>query len=67
MLFRSDAELGEIQNAIAAERRTPHEWRASGMRRALYIGVFLAVFSELSGITVVMYYGPSYSSIPEPR
>jgi sugar porter (SP) family MFS transporter len=52
-------ELGEIQRAIAAERATRHEWRARGVRRALYIGVFLAVFSELSGITVVMYYGPT--------
>ncbi len=52
-------ELGEIQRAIAAERATRHEWRATGVRRALYIGVFLAVFSELSGITVVMYYGPT--------
>jgi sugar porter (SP) family MFS transporter len=52
-------ELGEIQRAIAAERATHHEWRARGVRRALYMGVFLAVFSELSGITVVMYYGPT--------
>jgi MFS transporter, SP family, arabinose:H+ symporter len=52
-------ELGEIQRAIAAERATRHEWRERGVRRALYMGVFLAVFSELSGITVVMYYGPT--------
>jgi len=52
-------ELGEIQRAIAAERATRHEWRQRGVRRALYVGVFLAVFSELSGITVVMYYGPT--------
>jgi sugar porter (SP) family MFS transporter len=55
----AEAELGEIQRAIAAERATPHEWRGAGLRHALYIGVFLAVFSELSGITVVMYYGPT--------
>jgi sugar porter (SP) family MFS transporter len=52
-------ELGEIQRAIAAERANRHEWRSRGVRRALYMGVFLAVFSELSGITVVMYYGPT--------
>lgn len=56
---RAEEELGEIERAIAAERATPHEWHAVGVRRALYIGVFLAVFSELSGITVVMYYGPT--------
>lgn len=55
----AEEELGEIQRAIAAERATSHEWRGAGLRRALYIGVFLAVFSELSGITVVMYYGPT--------
>lgn len=55
----AEQELGEIQRAIAAERATHHEWRGSGMRHALYVGVFLAVFSELSGITVVMYYGPT--------
>ena len=55
----AEEELGEIQRAIAAERATAHEWRGPGMRRALYMGVFLAVFSELSGITVVMYYGPT--------
>ena len=55
----AEEELGEIQRAIAGERATRHEWRGAGLRRALYIGVFLAVFSELSGITVVMYYGPT--------
>lgn len=55
----AEEELGEIQRAIAAERVTAHEWYGAGMRRALCIGVFLAVFSELSGITVVMYYGPT--------
>lgn len=55
----AEEELGEIQRALAAERGIAHEWRGAGMRRALYIGVFLAVFSELSGITVVMYYGPT--------
>jgi MFS transporter, SP family, arabinose:H+ symporter len=56
---QAEEELSEIQRAIVAERATPHEWRSAGLRRALYIGVFLAVFSELSGITVVMYYGPT--------
>jgi sugar porter (SP) family MFS transporter len=55
----ADQELGEIQRAIGAERATGPEWRVPGLRHALYIGVFLAVFSELSGITVVMYYGPT--------
>lgn len=55
----AEEELGQIRDAIAAERQMSHEWRDAGLRRALHIGIFLAVFSELSGITVVMYYGPT--------
>lgn len=55
----AEEELAQIQSAIAVERQMRHEWRDTGLRRALYIGIFLAVFSELSGITVVMYYGPT--------
>jgi MFS transporter, SP family, arabinose:H+ symporter len=55
----AQAELAEIEGSVAAERATHHEWRGRGLRRALYTGIFLAVFSELSGITVVMYYGPT--------
>lgn len=30
----------------------------SGLRKALFVGCFLAIVSELSGITVVFYFGP---------
>jgi sugar porter (SP) family MFS transporter len=55
----AEEELRQIKSAIDAEREISHEWRGAGLRRALYVAVFLAIFSELSGITVVMYYGPT--------
>lgn len=52
-------ELEKIQAAVRTEKRSPQGWQTAGLRKALFLGVFLAVFSELSGITVVMYYGPT--------
>lgn len=51
-------ELEKIQVAMRTEEQSAQGWQTAGLRRALFLGVFLAVFSELSGITVVMYYGP---------
>jgi sugar porter (SP) family MFS transporter len=53
------AELESIQQSVSAgDRATESAWGLA-QRRALRIGVFLTVFSELSGITIVMYYGPT--------
>jgi MFS transporter, SP family, arabinose:H+ symporter len=54
----ADSELQAIEVSVAAEASSIKQIWKPGLRRALFIGVFLAVFSELSGITVVMYYGP---------
>lgn len=51
-------ELGEIQNAIRGEIASERGWTDVELRKPLFLGIFLTVFSELSGITVVMYYGP---------
>ena len=51
-------ELEAVELAVAAETSSLAQLWKPGLRRALFIGVFLTVFSELSGITVVMYYGP---------
>jgi sugar porter (SP) family MFS transporter len=51
-------EFGRIQAAVCSEERSAPGWRSAGLSRPLFLGVFLAIFSELSGITVVMYYGP---------
>ncbi len=56
----SDAmkEVDAIQRAVSDESGAMNQLWQSNLRKALFLGVFLAVFSELSGITVVMYYGP---------
>lgn len=52
------AELAQIEESLRAETRVEGRAGLAGMRQPLSLGIFLAVFSELSGITVVMYYGP---------
>jgi sugar porter (SP) family MFS transporter len=54
----ADIELGQIQDSLRTETGVRARPSLAGMRRPLSLGIFLAVFSELSGITVVMYYGP---------
>jgi len=52
------AELEAIRSAVAEETDSISQLWTSGLRKPLWLAIFLAVFSELSGITVVMYYGP---------
>ena len=52
-------EMTEIIDVVSHESTSAKHLLQPGMRKALFIGIFLAVFSELSGITIVMYYGPS--------
>lgn len=56
---KAEAELQDIQRAINSETKQTHDWSQRGIRKAVRLGILLAVFSELSGITVVMYYGPT--------
>jgi sugar porter (SP) family MFS transporter len=51
-------EIEEIKDAIAHEGGSIKQLFQPGLRKALMIGLFLAIVSELSGITVVFYYGP---------
>lgn len=53
------AEMRSMAVAIERDQATVGRSHWVTLRRPLFIGVFLAVFSELSGITVVMYYGPT--------
>lgn len=55
----AEAEAAQIDQAMRAEQVGAGRWWRGVLRRPLLLGVFLAVFSELSGITVVMYYGPT--------
>lgn len=53
-----EKEMREIQEAIAQETGSITQLFEPGLRRALCVALFLAIVSELSGITVVFYYGP---------
>ncbi len=55
------AEVAQIERSVREETgaRPAGAWWRGALRRPLLLGIFLAVFSELSGITVVMYYGPT--------
>jgi len=52
-------EMSEIIEVVSQENISAKQLLKPGLRKALFVGMFLAVFSELSGITIVMYYGPS--------
>jgi sugar porter (SP) family MFS transporter len=51
-------ELEEIEAAIATASGSMAQLFKRGLRKALFVSLFLAIASELSGITVVFYYGP---------
>ena len=55
----AEKEMAEISEAVSHESGSATELLHPGLRKALFVGLFLAIFSELSGITIVMYYGPS--------
>ena len=51
-------ELGEIQAGLAREEGSLRELFRPGLHRALLVGVMLSVFGQLSGVNIVVYYGP---------
>ena len=55
----AESEMSEISETVSHESGSAMQLLHPGLRKALFIGLFLAIFSELSGITIVMYYGPS--------
>jgi len=55
----AEKEMAEIRETLSHESGSAFQLLRPGLRKALFVGLFLAVFSELSGITIVMYYGPS--------
>jgi MFS transporter, SP family, arabinose:H+ symporter len=56
--LNADAELAQIETAIAAEAGTVSELFRPGLRRALIVGVALAVLQQFAGINAIMYYAP---------
>ncbi len=53
----ADRQMGEIKDALAHEEGRLGELFRPGMRMALFIALFLSIVSEMSGVTVVLYYG----------
>jgi sugar porter (SP) family MFS transporter len=54
----AEQEMTEIQETLAEESGALAQLFAPGLRKALFVALFLAIVSELSGITVILYYGP---------
>lgn len=54
----ADREMAEITEAIAHEGGSLAELFKPGVRRALFVGVTLAVLTQVTGINAIMYYGP---------
>jgi sugar porter (SP) family MFS transporter len=55
----AEAEMREIQQAIAAEATSIGQLLRPGIRVALLIAVALAVLQQITGINVVLYYAPT--------
>jgi SP family arabinose:H+ symporter-like MFS transporter len=50
--------MKEIKGAISAETGTVSELFSPGLRMALFVGVVLALFSQITGINAIIYYAP---------
>ena len=55
----ANREFEEIQETLRASRGKLSELFHRGMFRILIIGMMLAIFQQITGINVVMYYAPS--------
>lgn len=54
----AEREAAEISAALAREEGSLRELFQPGLRTALLVGVMLSVFGQLSGVNIVVYYGP---------
>jgi MFS family permease len=52
-------ELAEIRDARACEVASVAELLRPGWRRALVLALGLAIFGQLTGVNIVVYYGPT--------
>ena len=55
-----EEEMAEIREALAQESGSVRELFRPGLRKALFIGVFLAVFQQITGINAIIYYAPRF-------
>lgn len=54
----ADAEMKEIEAALTEESGSLRDLLRPGMRTVLVLGVLLAVLQQITGINVMLYYGP---------
>ncbi len=54
----AENEMKEIKYALTQEEGTLAELFQPGLRRALLIGVVLAIFTQVTGINTILYYMP---------
>lgn len=54
----ADQEMTQITAAIAHEGGTLADLWKPGLRRALFVGITLMVFTQITGINAIMYYAP---------
>lgn len=54
----AEREIAEIRRTVEDRKTTLRELFSPGLRRALLVGVGLAFFGQLTGVNVVVYYGP---------
>ncbi len=52
-------EYREIRAAVNHEEGTVRELLRPGLRLALIVGIALSVFGQLTGVNIVIYYGPT--------
>ncbi|MHB9036425.1 MAG: sugar porter family MFS transporter [Armatimonadota bacterium] len=53
----AEQQMAEIRDVLAIEEGRMGELIRPGFRKALFVALFLAIVSEMSGVTVVLYYG----------
>jgi len=54
----AEREVADIQATLAQETGSVRQLLQPGLRLALFLGVSIAVLSQLTGINVIIYYGP---------
>jgi MFS transporter, SP family, arabinose:H+ symporter len=50
--------MADVRKTLQEEKGTIRELFAPGLRTAMIIGVFLALFSQITGINAIIYYAP---------
>ena len=55
---RANSMLREITETLNEEKGTVRKLFAPGLRTAMIVGIFLALFSQITGINAIIYYAP---------